>query len=180
MPPASWRASGAAYSVAVKTQPTLLSQTCTVNGGTGAVGGANITSVAVNCVTPSPRYAFAVNSADNSVSSYVVDAATGRLKYTGEAATGLNPQAIALDHTGKYAYVINVSGNTVSQYTIGANGSLTPMAAPTVATGTQPMFIAVDPTGKYAYVANSLGARSICFASSWARSTVASSRNVTD
>ena len=41
-------ASGAAYSVTVKTNPS--GQTCTVSGGSGTVASANITSVAVSCV----------------------------------------------------------------------------------------------------------------------------------
>ncbi|MGZ6076230.1 MAG: hypothetical protein ACXWK6_00350, partial [Myxococcaceae bacterium] len=43
-------ASGSAYSVTVFSQPT--GQTCTVSNGAGTVGSANITDVAVNCVTP--------------------------------------------------------------------------------------------------------------------------------
>jgi uncharacterized repeat protein (TIGR03803 family) len=40
-----------AYAVTVLTQPT--GQTCTVTGGSGTVGGANVTGVQVNCVTNS-------------------------------------------------------------------------------------------------------------------------------
>jgi Putative esterase len=43
-------ASGAAYNVTVKTNPT--GQTCTVASGTGTVGSANVTSAAVTCTTP--------------------------------------------------------------------------------------------------------------------------------
>lgn len=42
-------ASGNAFSVTVKTQPSSPTQTCTVSGGIGTVGGADITSVVVNC-----------------------------------------------------------------------------------------------------------------------------------
>jgi hypothetical protein len=44
-------ASGAAYAVTVKTQPSGPSQTCAVTAATGTVGGANITNVAVTCTT---------------------------------------------------------------------------------------------------------------------------------
>jgi large repetitive protein len=44
-------ASGSAYSVTVLTQPANPSQTCTVTAGTGTVASANVTNVAVNCVT---------------------------------------------------------------------------------------------------------------------------------
>lgn len=44
-------ASGQPYLVAVKTQPTTPTQTCSVVGGSGSVGGGNVTSVSVNCTT---------------------------------------------------------------------------------------------------------------------------------
>ncbi len=42
-------ASGAAYAVTVSTQPTTPPQTCTVTMGSGTVGAANVTNVAVSC-----------------------------------------------------------------------------------------------------------------------------------
>jgi surface protein len=42
---------GIAYAVTVKTQPTELSQTCTVNNGSGTLAGVNVTDVAVTCTT---------------------------------------------------------------------------------------------------------------------------------
>jgi hypothetical protein len=45
-------ASGAAYAVTVKTQPS--GQTCAVSGGTGTVAAANVTNVAVSCTTTPP------------------------------------------------------------------------------------------------------------------------------
>ena len=42
-------ATGAAYNVTIKTNPT--GQTCSVSGGSGTVGSANVTSVAVTCTT---------------------------------------------------------------------------------------------------------------------------------
>ena len=44
-------ASGSPYNVSVFTQPSSPSQTCSVSNGIGAVTSANITNVAVNCVT---------------------------------------------------------------------------------------------------------------------------------
>jgi large repetitive protein len=49
-------ASGATYTVSVKTQPSAPAQTCQVSGGSGTVGGANVTSVSVNCAIN--RYAI--------------------------------------------------------------------------------------------------------------------------
>ena len=44
-------ANAAAYAVTVGTQPTTPTQTCTVTNGSGTIAGANISNVAVNCVT---------------------------------------------------------------------------------------------------------------------------------
>ncbi len=44
-------ASGANYAVTILSQSGATAQTCTVSGGTGMVGGANVTSVAINCAT---------------------------------------------------------------------------------------------------------------------------------
>src|ERR1035441_484444 len=43
--------SGVPYAVTVKTQPTNPNQTCTVVAGSGTMGSANVTDVAVNCAT---------------------------------------------------------------------------------------------------------------------------------
>jgi hypothetical protein len=43
-------ASGQAYAVTVATQPRLPAQTCTVDAGTGIVGGSNVANVVVTCV----------------------------------------------------------------------------------------------------------------------------------
>ena len=44
-------ASGTNYAVTILSQSGATAQTCTVSGGTGLVGGANVTSVAINCTT---------------------------------------------------------------------------------------------------------------------------------
>ena len=46
-------ASGAAYNVTVKTNPS--GQTCTVSNGSGTIGSANVTNVAVSCTDESRR-----------------------------------------------------------------------------------------------------------------------------
>src|SRR5207245_7994638 len=120
---------------------TLIVTAC--GGGGGGGGAAPATNI--------PRYAFVANNSDNSVSSYVVDAAAGRLKYIGKVAAGASPSSVTVDPSGRYAYVANGGSANVSQYTIGANGALTPMATATVAAGAGPASVTVDPAGKYAY-----------------------------
>ena len=62
-------ASGAAYSVTVKTNPS--GQTCTVTGGSGTVGSANVTSVAVSCATTAAT-TFSVGGTVSGLSGTVV------------------------------------------------------------------------------------------------------------
>ena len=109
-------------------------------GGDSGGGGGGATNI--------PRYAFVANSNDNSVSSYVVDADTGRLKYIGKVAAGvspLSPSSVSVDPSGKYAYVAN-NGGTVSQYTIGASGGLAAMVPATVAAGANPWSVTTTGT----------------------------------
>lgn len=85
-------------------------------GGGGGGGGSS------GAATVAPRYAFAVNVSDNSVATYAVDAASGRLKYIDKYFTenlpGANPFAVAVEPSGKYAYVANFGTNDVAAFGI--------------------------------------------------------------
>src|SRR5215467_14191386 len=78
------------------------------SGGGGGGGGSGAPA--------GPRFAFVANTGDNSVSSYVVDSASGRLKWIGNVAAGRNPQSVVVDPSGRYAYVANFGDSTLSQY----------------------------------------------------------------
>ena len=100
------------------------------------------------------RFAYVTNQADNTVSIYTVNAATGQLRHQGYAQAGTGPQAVAVDAAGRFAYVTNIQANTVSAYAIhAATGALTPVGA-AVATGINPYPVTVHPSGRFAYVAN--------------------------
>ena len=110
------------------------------------------------------RWAYVANLGENTVSQYSIGL-DGQLSPMSAAKVqaGANPAIIVLDPKDKFAYVGNFGANarippagpsTISQYSVGANGSLTPLAASTVATGSGPSAIAIDPTSKYVYVAN--------------------------
>jgi 6-phosphogluconolactonase (cycloisomerase 2 family) len=147
-------ASGSSYNVTVLAQPTNPLQTCSVANGSGTVGATSVVTVAVSCTNQSVRYAYVANNAANNVSTFVVDASTGRLKFIRKVAAGSAPSAVAVDPSQRFAYVANQGDGTVSQYTIGADGSLTPMTPAAVAAGSAPNGVTIDPSGKFAYVAN--------------------------
>jgi len=60
--------------------------------------------------------------------------------------TGTSPVSFAAHPSGRYVYVANSGSNDVSQYTIGADGSLTPMALALAPAGMNPRSVAVDPS----------------------------------
>jgi 6-phosphogluconolactonase (cycloisomerase 2 family) len=142
------------YSVTVFTQP-LSGQTCDITSGSGTAT-ANVTNVTISCAkNTTPRYAFTANVSDNSISTYVVDSTTGRLKFIGKTALTTSPRSVTVDPTGKHVYVVD--GANVLQYTINANGSLTPIGTGTIAAGTNPISVTIDPLGRFAFVANKGG-----------------------
>lgn len=86
-------ASGAPYGVAVKTQPTNPWQTCTVSGGSGAVGTANVTDVAVGCVT----------------NSYAVGGAVSGLAGAGLVLENNAADDLSIVHTGTFAFATPIA-----------------------------------------------------------------------
>ena len=147
-------ASGANYSVTVKTQPSLLSQACTVTNGSGAVSSANIGGIVVSCITPSPRFAYVSNINSGKISAYTINATTGALSTeTLTASFGVGLYSVTTDPNGKFLYTTNQNNLNVSVLSIDhATGALTLGTPVTVgSTGTN-MGVAVDPAGKFAYV----------------------------
>ncbi len=99
-----------------------------------------------------------VDSSRGSLSQYDV-AADGTLtpKAAAPVATGIEPNAIAVNPDGKAAYVTNFTDGSVSQYDVGPGGVLSPTIPPTVATVGDPHGVAVSPDGKSVYVTDGAG-----------------------
>ena len=137
------------------------------DGSLTALGGRDVpTGTGPNAVSidHGNRWAYVANLGENTVSQYAIGL-DGQLSPMSPAKvqTGANPAIIVLDPKDKFAYVGNFGINarippagpsTISQYSVGANGSLTPLATSSVATGSGPSAIAIDPASKYVYVAN--------------------------
>jgi 6-phosphogluconolactonase (cycloisomerase 2 family) len=98
-----------------------------------------------------PRFAYATNVNDNTVSMYTVNATTGQLRHNGYVTAPIAPQAIAVHPNGRSAYVASSGG--VFSYAVNAGtGALTNVGI--VHDGTSPYSVTVDPSGKFAYAAN--------------------------
>jgi 6-phosphogluconolactonase (cycloisomerase 2 family) len=117
-------------------------------------------TVCCGCV---PRFAYVVDSEDDSVSVYAIDAGTGRLRSLGYYPTGPHPSGIAFQLDGKFAFVANqgTGGNgTVSAFAVDSvRGSLQRLDADAVTPGVQdyaagPAPRALAMHGAFLYVAN--------------------------
>ena len=106
------------------------------------------------------KFLFVVDSIENSISGFLINAATGELTSTGPAVPADEaPIYAAASPDGKFLYVANVGTNSkgVSGYRIDPNtGALTPTtpAAFPTAGDTEPLGIVVDPSSKHVYTAN--------------------------
>src|SRR5258708_17234396 len=67
------------YNITVRTQPTNPSQTCAVANGTGHIGNADLTNIALTCITNPPRFVYVANRGANNVSAFSLNAASGGL-----------------------------------------------------------------------------------------------------
>jgi hypothetical protein len=108
---------GSAYAVTVFSQPA--GQTCTVANGSGTIGGANVTNVAVTCVT-NPVATFTVGGIVSGLSGSV----TLRNNAGDDLATNTNGNfAFATALPGGSAYAVTVFSQPAGQTCTVANGS---------------------------------------------------------
>jgi len=114
-------ASGATYSVTVGTQPT--GETCTVTNGSGTVGSANVTNVAVACTANKYTIGGAVSGLNASTSVTLLDngtnsltvSANGSFTFTTAIASGATYNVtVSTQPTGETCTVTNGSGTVGS------------------------------------------------------------------
>jgi 6-phosphogluconolactonase (cycloisomerase 2 family) len=135
----------------------------TVPTGSGAASGP--TAIAVD---PKGKFVYVLNARDGTVSQFAIGAG-GELNPLSvpTVPTGLQPVtftpasqppvlagSLAIDPDDRFVFVTSPVSSTVTQYSIGADGSLTALAALTASTGNMPLGMAISPVGSFAYVAN--------------------------
>ena len=88
-------ATGAGYTVTVRTQPSTPSQTCTIANSTGTVGSADVTNIAVTCVTGGFSISGAVSGLvgsglvlQNNGGDDLAIVASGNFVFAGQVASG--------------------------------------------------------------------------------------------
>ena len=105
-----------------------------------------------------PRFAYAANATDVTISIYAVDAQSGQLRANGYAVAGVGVREVAVDPSNSFVYALVGVGTNAGVFVAridAETGQLTPVAGSPFATGNVPEGIAVHPTGPYVYVTDS-------------------------
>ena len=144
-------ASGTAYDVTVKTQPSAPGQTCTVANGSGVVASAAIVSVAVTCAALTPAFVYiSSGGAPNQLYGFTVDPATGALTANGTAATGAISYSVVVSPDQRFVYSSDQNANTIRAFGVdGATGALTAVAGSPFAAGSNVRGLAILPGGRF-------------------------------
>lgn len=131
---------GAAYAVTVATQPA--GQTCSVDSGTGTIGAASVSNVAITC-SYSTQYAFVLNHGSDTITTLGITASAVTPATPAFTAQD-GPQSIATDSAGTMAAVANNWAKSISLYRINpVTGALTPLGAPVATANLHPRSIAM-------------------------------------
>ena len=90
-------------------------------------------------IASSGRFLFAPNRGHNSVTSFSVDPATGRLTFVDRASTDPVPRAFGLDPGDRYLFATGQQTGRLTAYRIEETGGLTPLE--TYEVGNNPMWV---------------------------------------
>lgn len=123
-------------------------------------GGMSTSAVAVD---PSGSFAFAIHDdSDGNYSTllaFSIDASTGALTLLSTTQYGfpVSLAGVLVHPSGRFLYASGQGNNTIQAFTIGAEGTLTPVAGSPFSTGTSgvnPIDMVTDPEGRFLYVAD--------------------------
>ncbi len=153
---------GTVYAVTVSTQPTGPAQRCTVASG-GGTASANVSSVAVTCLTTG-QFLYTANNGDGTITGFTISPTTGQLTAiagnpVADGGAGTAPAAVSLSPNGKFAFSASNQGKQIYAFTINSTtGVLTPTPHSPFNTGFAVGHpypdIAVDPQSKFLYLAS--------------------------
>jgi 6-phosphogluconolactonase len=130
-----------------------------VDPGTGVLTAGGTTPVVANttptgiALLPSKKFLYAVNSRDNSISTFSA-ALDGTLSFVGTTPSGgSSPSGAAIDPSGQFLVVTNSLTNNISVFGISATGALSIVGSP-IDANPNPTEIRFTHSGQFVYVAN--------------------------
>lgn len=119
----------------------------------GGGGGGGASNLVPGPASYSPRFGFDVNRGDNTLSVYLINAATGQWLHHGYVPTGAVPVAVAVSANEQFVYTANNSG-TVSAYKLDVTAGRLAFVENQTA-GTAPSALSVTSNNALLYVLNS-------------------------
>ena len=143
------------YAVTVLSQPS--GSICSVTNGTGTVTNADISNVAVTCVSAGPLALVAnsgVSNGTNGVAVYRANLRTGALAFLNNVDAGNSPWAIAVSPNGLYAYVTNAIGGTISSFAINNTSGAVTLIPLSSLQSRNSFSVAMDRLGRFIWTAN--------------------------
>jgi 6-phosphogluconolactonase (cycloisomerase 2 family) len=112
-------------------------------------------------IDPAGKFLYVGAAGDNKIFGYAVhqDGSLTALPGQPYATSAPSPSGLAITPDGKFLYAAdrssgsNIAPGNLDAFMINANGSLTPLPAPSYSTGGNPNDVVIDPTGQFLYVA---------------------------
>lgn len=154
-------AAGASYAVTVLAQPDAPAQVCSVSNGTGVMGSANVTNVAVSC-RDAARFAYVANG-DQTLSVYSLDTGTGAMTSVGPtAALGSSTSSqltnVIADPKGHFVIALDKALARVQSGVIDRSTGKISATGPGLTTPGSPSAMAMAPYGKFLFIAGTAAA----------------------
>jgi 6-phosphogluconolactonase len=105
-------------------------------------------------VSPAANFLYVAAANTINVFSIATDGSLNAAAGGFTAPAGSNIPQMVIEPKGKFLYAPDSINNAVFSFSIGADGSLTPVAGSPFAAGTQPVSVAVDTGNQFLYTAN--------------------------
>jgi len=146
---------GASYPVTVSTQPAMRREICGVTNGSGMIGQANVTDVAINCSNVD-GFLYQITFS-NQLFSYGLSAGTGvPVPFGTPLATGTNPLALVTAPGGKFLYLDVPLGDqgpgSISVYAVNPDTGILTAVSSLTTTGLNPALMVMSPGGGFLFV----------------------------
>lgn len=153
---------GAGYSVTVKSQPRMLTQSCSVTHGSGTMGSADIGNVAVACATATSRFSYWLMPGAQTLQGHVESA--GWQAVPG-ASLALDPDValLASDPRGRFVFTGMSASGAIRVHPISVAGEIMPVADVKWAASNLAA-ITLHPDGRALYVSTNDGSMVADFA----------------